>query len=54
MGVKLYLLQVKYYGAEEFEVNRYKSAILDFQVCCVDIIVKGLCLHFISYFMLSI
>ena len=26
------VLQVKYYNAEEFEVDRYESAILDFQV----------------------
>jgi len=26
---------VKYYGAEEFEVNRYKSAVLAYQVCCI-------------------
>jgi len=41
MGVKLYLFQVKYYGAEEFEVNRYKTAILDYQVCFVDVAVMG-------------
>ena len=24
---------VKYYGAEQFELNRYKKAIVDYQVC---------------------
>ena len=31
--MELHSLQVKYYGNEQFEVNRYKSAILDYQVC---------------------
>jgi len=35
---------VKYYGAEEFEVSRYKSAVLDYQVCLVDVAVMR-CIH---------
>jgi ABC-type transport system involved in Fe-S cluster assembly fused permease/ATPase subunit len=26
-------MQVKYYGAEDFEVSRYTAAIRDYQVC---------------------
>ena len=33
----MFSLQVKYYGAEQFGVDRYKSAIINYQVCCVDV-----------------
>ena len=33
----MYMLQVKYYGAEQFEVERYKSSIFAYQVCLIII-----------------
>jgi len=43
---------VKYYGAEEFEVNRYKSAVLAYQVCCTIVTVIGHNLFFVDCMML--
>ena len=44
---------MKYYGAEQFEVDRYKTAILDYQVGFVDVLVVD-CFAFTFHLLFTI